>query len=378
MATRAMTKKNRARVSVRPPAGMPNRAVSDVARASARPRNHKHTINDIARLANVSKKTVSRVINQSPFVREETRLRISEIMQKVAYTPDPQARGLAFRRSFLIGLVYDNPNATFIVNIQEGALGPIRRSGFELVVHPCDRTSESFVADVRHFVTRQKLDGVILVPPISEDAALIRMLKEADCRYMRLLSVPLDEPANIVLSMDRDASKQVGEHLAQLGHKRIAMIKGPTGFRSAHERFTGFTAGLAEHGLSVPPQYLVEGAYTFDSGVAAAEILLDLSPRPTAIFAGNDEMAAGVYKVAHVKGLAIPADLSVVGFDDTPIASRIWPSLTTIRLPIRDMGRIAAEKLIAKVHEHDKPANIESTVFPHLVLRGSSAKPGPG
>src|SRR4030095_12782209 len=201
MATRAMTKKNRARVSVRPPAGVPNRAVSDVARASARPRNHKHTINDIARLANVSKKTVSRVINQSPFVCEKTRLRISEIVQKVAYPPDPQARGLAFRRSFLIGLVYDNPNATFIVNIQEGALGPIRRSGFELVVHPCDRTSESFVADVRHFVTRQKLDGVILVPPISEDAALIRMLKEADCRYMRLLPVPLGEPANITAAM---------------------------------------------------------------------------------------------------------------------------------------------------------------------------------
>jgi LacI family transcriptional regulator len=130
--------------------------------------------------------------------------------------------------------------------------------------------------------------------------------------------------------------------------------------------------------LAVAPEYLVEGAYTFDSGVAAAEILLARSPRPTAIFAGNDEMAAGVYKVAHVKGLAIPTDLSVVGFDDTPIASRIWPSLTTIRLPIRDMGRIAAEKLIAKVHEHDKPASIESTVFPHLVLRGSSAKPGPG
>ena len=376
MTTRTMAKKTRGRTPAKTSSSLPARTASDSARAPAhKPKNHKHTINDIARLANVSKKTVSRVINQSPFVREETRLRISEIMEKVAYTPDPQARGLAFRRSFLMGLVYDNPNATFIVNIQEGALGPIRRSGFELVVHPCDRTSESFVADVRHFVTRQKLDGVILVPPISEDAGLIRMLKEVDCRYMRLLSVPLDEPANIVLSMDRDACKQVAEHLAQLGHKRIAMIAGPTGFRSAQERFAGFTAGLAARGLTLPPEYIVEGAYTFDSGVAAGETLLSRVPRPTAIFAGNDEMAAGLYKAAHLRGLNIPNDLSVVGFDDTPIASRLWPSLTTIRLPIRDMGRIAADKLIAKVHRHDSPAGAESTVFPHLVLRGSSAKP---
>ncbi len=375
MATRTMAKKNRHRTAARTSATAPSRVAGEAARAPIpRPKNHKHTINDIARLANVSKKTVSRVINQSPFVREETRLRISEIMQKVAYTPDPQARGLAFRRSFLIGLVYDNPNASFIVNIQEGALGPIRRSGFELVVHPCDRTSESFVADVRHFVTRQKLHGVILVPPVSEDAALIRMLKEVDCRYVRLLSVPLDEPANIVLSTDRDACRQVAEHLAQLGHRRIAMIAGPTGFRSAHERFTGFTAGLAAHGLSLPPEYVVEGAYTFDSGVAAGEILLSRSPRPTAIFAGNDEMAAGLYKAAHLRGLNIPNDLSVVGFDDTPIASRIWPSLTTVRLPIRDMGRMAADKLIARVHRHESSAEADSTVLPHLVLRGSSAK----
>lgn len=338
-------------------------------------KNHKHTINDIARLANVSKKTVSRVINQSPFVREETRVRISEIMQKVSYTPDPQARGLAFRRSFLIGLVYDNPNAQFIVNAQEGVLGPVRRSGFELVVHPSDRTSESFLADVRTFVTRQKLDGVILLPPISEDPALARVLKELDCRYVRILSVPLDEPANIVLSKDRDAARQVAEHFAQLGHRRIAMIAGPTGFRSAHERFTGFINGLSAHGLTLAPEYIVEGAYTFDSGVAAAEILLSRVPRPTAIFAGNDEMAVGVYKAAYLKGLTIPTDLTVVGFDDTPLASRIWPSLTTIRLPIRDMGRTAAEKLIAKIQRRDSTVAEESTVFPNLVLRNSTAKP---
>ena len=352
----------------------PVRSASAAVRAGSAA--HKHTINDIARLANVSKKTVSRVLNESPFVREETRARVSEIMQKVAYTPDPQARGLAFRRSFLIGLVYDNPNAQYIVNIQEGVLGAIRRSGFELVVHPCDRTSSTFLAEVKSFIGRQKLDGVILLPPISEDPALARMLKEMGCRYIRVLAVPLDEPSNIVLAMDRDAARQVAEHLAKLGHSRIALIAGPSSYRSAHERRSGFSDALADHGLALPAEFIVEGSYTFDSGFAGAEALLSRFPRPTAIFASNDEMAAGVYKAAYLKGLQIPRDLTVVGYDDAPLASRIWPSLTTVRLPIRDMGKIAAERLIAKIQNHDAPATPASTVYPHLVVRDSSSRPG--
>src|SRR5215475_10196962 len=150
------------------------------------------TINDIARLANVSKKTVSRVINQSPFVKEETRAKIDAVIQKIGYHPDPQARGLAFRRSFLIGLVYDNPNAQYIVNIQDGALDALRGSGFELVVHPCDRRSDDFVLGVRRFVERQKLHGVILLPPVSDDQALTKALQEVDCAYVRVASVKLD------------------------------------------------------------------------------------------------------------------------------------------------------------------------------------------
>jgi LacI family transcriptional regulator len=186
-------------------------------------------------------------------VKEETRVRIDEVMRRVGYTPDPQARGLAFRRSFLIGLVYDNPNAQYVVNIQEGVLGAIRRSGFELVVHPCDRTSENFLPDVRRFVARQKLDGVILLPPISEDPALSKLLKELGVEYVRVLSVPLDEPQNVVVSMDRDAAAHVAEHLAKLGHTRIGLIAVPRSFRSAHERQSGFTDALGDHGVILPP-----------------------------------------------------------------------------------------------------------------------------
>ncbi|HKE95285.1 MAG TPA: LacI family DNA-binding transcriptional regulator [Povalibacter sp.] len=335
----------------------------------------KHTINDIARLANVSKKTVSRVINESPFVREETRTRIAEIIERVGFKPDPQARGLAFRRSFLIGLVYDNPNAPYVINIQEGALGALRRMGYELVVHPCDRSTETFLTEVRELISRQKLDGVILLPPVSENDALADMLRRLKCPYVRVAAAPLDEADNMVLSMDRQSAAEVAEHLAKLGHTRISMIIGPTTFCSSRERLAGFSEALTERGLKLPPEFIVEGLYTFESGAACAEMLLSRSPRPTAIFAGNDETAAGVYRTAYLRGLKIPDDLTVIGFDDSPLASRLCPSLTTMRQPIRDMGRIAAERVMAKIAGMDGPPATASTFFPHLVVRESSGRP---
>lgn len=335
----------------------------------------KHTINDIARLANVSKKTVSRVINESPFVREETRTRIAEIIERVGFKPDPQARGLAFRRSFLIGLVYDNPNAPYVINIQEGALAALRLKGYELVVHPCDRTSEKFLPEVRELISRQKLDGVILLPPVSEIDALAEMLQRLKCPYVRVLAAPLDDPENLVLSMDRQSAAEVAEHLAKLGHTRISMIMGPQSFRSSVERLKGFSDALAERGLKLKPEFTVEGQYTFESGAACAELLLSRSPRPTAIFAGNDETAAGVYRTAYLRGLKIPDDLTVIGFDDSPLASRLCPSLTTMRQPIRDMGRVAAERVMAKIAGLNGPPPTASTFFPHLVVRESSGRP---
>lgn len=345
------------------------------AAATPEPLQRRHTINDIARLANVSKKTVSRVINESPFVHGETRERVASIMAKVGYTPDPQARGLAFRRSFLIGLVYDNPNAPYVINVQEGALGALRRKGYELVVHPCNRADEQFLADIRTLVGRQKLDGVILLPPVSENAALAEMLQQLECPYVRLAAAMLDEPENMVLSMDRESAAEVAEHLAKLGHTRIAMITGPATYRSAIERVTGFSNALADRGLALPPELIVEGAYTFESGAACAEALLSRSPRPTAIFAGNDETAAGVYRTAYLRGVRIPDDLTVIGFDDSPLASRLCPSLTTMRQPIRDMGRLAAEKVMAKIARQEGPPATALTVFPHLVVRESSGRP---
>jgi LacI family transcriptional regulator len=335
------------------------------------------TINDIARLANVSKKTVSRVINQSPFVKEATRAKIDAVIQQIGYAPDPQARGLAFRRSFLIGLIYDNPNAQYIVSIQDGVLDALRGSGFELVVHPCDRLSEDFLPGIRRFIERQKLHGVVLLPPISEDQTLAQALREIDCQYVRLASVRLDATSRAILCNDREATAEAANYLEALGHRRIGVITGPSHYRSAHERSTGFLNALEARGVTVSPEMIVEGAYTFESGVACAEALLARRPRPTAIFACNDEMAAGVYKAAYRLRISIPDELSVVGFDDSPMAARMSPSLTTIRMPIRDMGRLAASKLIPAKTADEGDAAVVTRVSLHLVVRDST-QPPPG
>ncbi len=348
------------------------RASVDQSAAVPQPRGKNATINDIARLAGVSKKTISRVINQSPFVHEETRQRVNEIIRQTGYSPNPQARALAFRKSFLIGLVYDNPNAEFVVNMQYGVLDALRGSGFELVVHPCERRSPDLIGSVRQFVERHKLHGVILLPPLSEHVGLLAMLAELECPHVSIACVRIEQATHRVVSSDRDACAEAGLHLAALGHKRIAVITGPEGHRSPIERLEGFKEGLARRGIQVPPELIVGGGYTFESGMQAAEMLLSVRDRPTAIFACNDEMAAGVYQTAHRLGIAIPEQLSVVGFDDSPIASRIWPPLTTIRLPIRLMARLAATQLM---QPDGQPGQDASFVVPHLVTRNSTQAP---
>ena len=331
------------------------------------------TINDIARLSGVSKKTVSRIINHSPLVRKDTREKVEALMREVGYSPDPMARGLAFRRSFLIGMVYDNPTAQYIVNMQYGALDTLRDSGFELVVHPCDSRSPGYIDGVRRFVQQQKLHGVMLVPRASEDQNLADMLAELECRYTRIVPVGFeDTDGRMIVTHDRDGAAEEADYLLTLGHHDIALITGPLAYRSAIERTEGFIDTLARRGVEVPRARIIEASYTFESGVAAAEKLLAGKNRPTAIFTGNDEMAAGVYKVAMRAGINIPRQLSVVGFDDSPLASRLWPSLTSVRRNTRDTGRTAAAMLI---QPEGTAMLAAASIRPHLVIRDSSQPP---
>jgi LacI family transcriptional regulator len=331
------------------------------------------TINDIARLAKVSKKTVSRVINASPHVREETREKINDIIRETGFIPDPQARALAFRRSFLVGLIYDNPSPQYVVSMQRGILDAIEGTSLQLVLQPVDRGDPDYLEKVRNFVLRQRPLGAILPPSVSEDERLAQLLRELDCDNVRIASVQLDEESRMIVSHDAEGAAQAARHLAELGHRVIAHVHGPKTFRSAHERLAGFKRGLADFGLDLAPELTLEGGYTFDSGVESGARLLALPRRPTAVFAGNDEMAMGIYVAVRKAGLSIPEDISIVGYDDTPVAARVWPPMTTVRSPIRETGKAAAFRLMQLSDGAGGPGLI--TFTPTLVVRESSSAP---
>ncbi|PSJ43579.1 LacI family transcriptional regulator [Sphingomonas deserti] len=336
----------------------------------------KPTINDVARLSGVSKKTVSRVINRSPLLNDETRRRVLEVISDLGYVPNPQARALALRTNFLIGLIHDNPNAQMVLNVQQGILEALQGTDFEMIVRPVDRGSAAMLDDVRHFLERQRLYGVILLPPISENDALARLCDEVGCRYVRMGSAELDDPDHMVASNDREAVRGATAYLIEQGHRSIGLIAGPHGFRSATERRQGFEDALAEAKIKLPRSLIAEGNYTFASGLAAAEKLLDLSPRPTAIFASNDEMGAAVVHAARQRGIDVPEQLSVIGFDDTPISAHIWPPLTTVRWPIVSMARSAALKLLVSVGGAEAEADVsEPSMFLSTLVKRASVTP---
>jgi LacI family transcriptional regulator len=331
------------------------------------------TINDIARIAKVSKKTVSRVINESPLVKPRTRHLVKSIIGELGFTPDPQARGLALRRSFLIGLVYDNPSPQYVVNMQRGILDGLEATDFQLVLRPVNRADSDLSDRLKQFILQHKPFGLILPPSVSEDEALIAMLREHEVDYVRIASVDFDLPSRMIRTHDAEGAARAARHLCSLGHTDIAHIQGPETFRSAHERRSGFSRGLEEAGLKLLPEMVVEAGYTFDSGLQAMERLIYAKRRPTAVFAGNDEMATGAYVAVRKAGLRIPEDVSIVGFDDTPIAGRLWPAMTTVRLPIREMGRAAARLLLDQA-AGSAPSEMIS-FLPEIIVRESTAPP---
>ncbi|MBR9911439.1 MAG: LacI family transcriptional regulator [Gammaproteobacteria bacterium] len=332
------------------------------------------TINDVARLAGVSKRTVSRVLNNSPKVNPETREKIQQIIAELDYAPSKQARGLASSRSYLLGLLYDEPNAIVIHSVQKGILSACASHGYEMVVHPCAYQSESLTADVLNFVTRSKLDGLIIMPPISANEALTKALQDKGIPYVRLAAIAVDAAEKVVISDDRSAMRQVAELFHRRGCKDVAVILGPPHRLASKERFEGLQSALGDLGIQINSQRVVEGDFTYESGLLCAKQLLSAKSRPDAVFASNDQMAIAVIHTAEDLGLKVPGDLLVVGYDDEPMASRLRPSLTTLQRPNADMARAAALKLIAAASNNEQILNELPTVFtPQLICRQSTA-----
>ena len=335
-------------------------------------RGRQPTINDVADLAGVSKRTVSRVINRSSSVNEATRTKVQAVIEQLNFTPNRQARGLAASRSFLIGLIYDVPTL-FINDVQKGILSVCGDAGYELVVHACHIESDHLIDDVTRFVDRARLDGVIILPPVSDLGDLAKSLDEIGCRFVRFTSELGDEPWKLVVTNYLPAITDMTNHLVDLGHREMGFISGPRGNISSQKRHEMFVQALAHHDIGLPREMIEEGAFTYESGVKAARKLLSRERRPTAIFAANDEMAFGVMHVAHEMGLKIPDDLSLVGFDGTPFSSFVIPALSTIRRQTNEMARLGTQKLLALIDDgQDAARGFETMVSPQFVPRKST------
>ncbi len=330
------------------------------------------TINDVAALAGVHKRTVTRVMNSSGKVKAATRSKVEQAIKQLNFSPNRQARGLAAKRSYLLGLVYDAPTL-FINDILKDTLGIIEDEGYELVVHAGSYPSENLVDDVIRFVKRANLDGVIVLPPVADIADIGKELKKAGCRYVRVTSDISDETSRLVVTDYLSAISDMTRHLVEFGHRDIGFISGPNTHLSSRKRQEAFVLALSTHGLDLPAEMVVEGAYTFDSGLMAANELLSREHRPTAIFAGNDEMAFGVIRVAHQLGLNIPADLSLVGFDGTPFSNFVVPTLSTIIRPTGLMAKLATQKMLAQFNNGSNATHISETMIsPRFEAREST------
>jgi LacI family transcriptional regulator len=332
------------------------------------------TINDVAALAGVSKKTVSRFINNSPLMSEETRNKVSDAIKQLGYVPNQQARALALRRNFMIAMLHDNPNGQTVLNFQKGVLAAIKDSDLALAVRPLDRTSPALLTEIESFLTKQRPLGVMILPPISERDDIVDLCKRLDITYIRIGSTVLDDPAHCVASNDRDVVYELTTALLDKGHRKIGFVRGPTGFRSPLEREAGFRNAFKDSGVEIDETLIVKGNYRFSSGLEAGLELLDREDRPGAIFASNDEMASGVLHAAYSLKLSVPSDLELVGFDDTVTAWHVWPPLTTIHWPTVEMGRLATLKLVPEfLGEAAAQADLEQVfVRSHIVERGSA------
>lgn len=331
------------------------------------------TIKDVALKAGVSFKTVSRVLNGEPHVREALRGRITAAVAELGYRPNVAARGLIGAPSRLIGFLYDNPNFGYVAEAELGTLLGCREAGYFVAVEPMDNSTDAG-RQIEQILSSLRVDGLILTPPISDNAEAIATIERLGVRYV--LIAPRAEVAGAagIRVGDEDGAYTLTRRLLDLGHRRIGFVEGPPDHGASHLRLQGYRRAMAERGCDLDPDLVAPGAFTLDSGLHAGRALLGLSKRPTAVFASNDQMAFGVIAAAHELGLEIPMELSVAGFDDTRSARMNWPPLTTVRQPIADMCAAAVRMLIAAANGDLEPYRSLSMTT-ELIERGSTAAP---
>ena len=334
------------------------------------------TIDDVAAHAGVSAMTVSRVIHGHASVRDANRERVMRSVRELDYRPNLAASALAAAHHTCIALIYTNPSSSYLRELLVGALRGSTRAAAQLVIATWDELGTQARCEAARQLSTS-VAGVILPPPLCESKAIVDPFVAAGVAVVSIASSQLNDRISCVRIDDRQASHDMVSHLIAHGHTRIGYIKGdPNQTASAH-RWQGYRDALADAGIGYDPALVQPGFFTYRSGLDAAERLLSLQPPPSAIFASNDDMASAVVSVAHRRGLEVPGDLSVVGFDDTSAATMVWPELTTIHQPVAEMADSAVDILLREIRRTDSSGRVTvNQVLAHqLITRDSVSRP---
>lgn len=330
--------------------------------------NERSNIRDVAARAGVSVKTVSRVLNDHPYVRAETRQKVDEAMRALDFRPSIAARILSGAKSNQLALIYDNHSPFYMHQVQTGCWERCHEERVRLLAQPVVVADEDVGEQVRGLVGETHVDGVVLSSPVTDCVPVLEALETLGTPFVRISPGTNHALSSSVFMDDVQAADDMTTYLLNLGHRRVAFIKGHPNHMASDERLYGYRRALDRVGLPFEPQLVADGEFDFDSGCAAAELFLSLPNPPTAVFASNDDMAAGVLAVAHGKGLDLPAEMSVVGFDDTTLARTVWPPLTTIHQPMFDLAYTATSLLLSGEFAHRRLDH-------RLVERASAAPP---
>lgn len=330
------------------------------------------TIIDVANEAGVSYATVSRVINNKDHVSADKRERVLRAMAKLGYVVNTQARSLAGGSSYVVGLLVNYVSSGYVVEIMRGIDAALQANQYDLVIYSAHTQHSNESTNVTK-LTRHLAEGLLLVLPQQVQSYLDALRRR---HFPHVLVDYLGEAENApsVATTNFRGAYEATVHLLQLGHRRIGLITGDLGAGCARQRLEGYKAALKDYQVQVDPQLIYEGLFFQPQGYQGAHCLLGLPDPPTAIFACNDQMAFGVMEAARERGLRLPEDLSVVGFDDIPQASQVHPQLTTVRQPLEEMGHRAALLLLQYIAQPESA--IERVELPtELIVRESCRAP---
>ena len=337
------------------------------------------TIQAVAERAGVSAMSVSNVLNGRKKVQESTRKAVLQAVEELDYRPNLAARALASATPARIGLLYRNPQSAWLSALLVGAVHAAAKFGAQLLIERSETETVEHAEAALEALARSGANAVLVPAPFCD---LLGSSTIGGRLKLPLVGLsPGEELPNMpsVRIDDYQAARDMTARLVAQGHRRIGFVCGPATHSASKARFEGYKAALQEAGIAWDPGLVQPGEFSFESGLVAAAKLLDLVPIPTAIFASNDDMAAAVVSTAHRRGIHVPGAVAVTGFDDTPIATKIWPPLTSVRQPVSHLAELATERLIQLVQSPEGTADDlrTSIIVPHEIVERESTNAAP-